>query len=313
MNGAAHRVLVTGLTGFTGRHLAESLAGAGYEVHGTIRSDETPDETHHIADLADIQGLRGVIAKVRPRHVIHLAAVSFVAHSNVEEIYKTNVVGTSNLLRALATTSTSAADLRTVLLASSANIYGNADADPITEDQPPRPANDYAVSKAAMEQMAALWSDALPLTIVRPFNYTGVGQSKQFLIPKIVDAFARRAPLLELGNIDVERDFSDVRDVVRAYRWLLDASPRGTFNVCSGRVSSLREVLVLTEQLSGHSPEIRINPAFVRGNEVRRLRGSAERLRAAMPDWSARPIRETLQWMLGEPGSSPPGEPLPIG
>jgi GDP-6-deoxy-D-talose 4-dehydrogenase len=298
MDAARPRVLLTGLSGFTGDHLAKALDVAGYEVHGTIRSDEVPDERHHVAELADIEGLREVIGRVMPRHVVHLAAVSFVAHSDVEEIYRTNIVGTSNLLRALTTTLAGTNGLQTVLLASSANIYGNADADPIAEEQPPRPANDYAVSKAAMEQMAALWSGTLPLTIVRPFNYTGVGQSKQFLIPKIVDAFAHKAPSLELGNIDVERDFSDVRDVVGAYRWLLEASPRGTFNVCSERVYSLREILAMTEELSGHSPDIRINPAFVRGNEVKRLRGSCERLRAALPAWSARPIRETLAWML---------------
>lgn len=308
MKDAARRVLVTGLTGFTGRHLAAALEGAGYEVHGTIRSDEVPDETHHVADLADTEGLREVIAKVAPRHVVHLAAVSFVAHSDVEEIYRTNIVGTSNLLRALATASAGTADLQTVLLASSANVYGNADADPITEDQPPCPANDYAVSKAAMEQMAGLWSGVLPLTIVRPFNYTGVGQSKQFLIPKIVEAFAGRAPSLELGNIDVERDFSDVRDVVRAYRRLLEASPRGTFNVCSERVCSLRDVLALTKELSGHSTEIRVNPAFVRANEVRRLRGSATRLRSVIPTWSSRPIRETLAWMLAESSATTSGQ-----
>jgi nucleoside-diphosphate-sugar epimerase len=305
MGDAMRRVLVTGLNGFTGRHLAAALTEAGYEVHGTIRSDEAPDETHHIADLMDVEALRDVVAKVVPRHVVHLAAVSFVAHGDVEEIYKTNIVGTSNLLRALATVSGYTAGLRTVLLASCANVYGNADVDPILEEQAPRPANDYAVSKAAMEQMAALWSATLPLTIVRPFNYTGVGQSKQFLVPKIVDAFARRAPRLELGNIDVERDFSDVRDVVHAYRLLLEISPRGTFNVCSERVCSLRQVLDMTKEISGHSTEIHVNPAFVRANEVRTLRGSAKRLRSVISKWSPRPIRETLAWMLSESDVTP--------
>lgn len=298
MTASPQRVLVTGLNGFTGVHLSHALAGAGYEVHGTIRADEAPDDTHHVADLADLDQLRKVILQVRPIHVIHLAAVSFVGHGDVAEIYRTNIVGTSNLLKALSTSKAAGIGLKTVLLASSANIYGNTQVDPITEDEPPRPANDYAVSKAAMEQMAALWSESVPITMVRPFNYTGVGQSKQFLLPKIVDAFARKAPVLELGNIDVERDFSDVRDVAAAYCGLLEASPRHVLNVCSGRAHSLREILAIATDLSGHSPEIKINPDFVRGNEVRRLRGSAQRLRLALPGWSSRPVRETLKWML---------------
>jgi GDP-6-deoxy-D-talose 4-dehydrogenase len=300
MTASAQRVLVTGLNGFTGLHLSESLARAGYEVHGTIRADEMPDETHHVADLADIEQLRSVFMRVRPRHVVHLAAVSFVGHGDVEEIYRTNIVGTSNLLRALLASNSDAQQLKTVLLASSANIYGNADVDPISEDQPPSPANDYAVSKAAMEQMAALWSKSLPITIVRPFNYTGVGQSQQFLLPKIIDAFARKASVLELGNVDVERDFADVRDVVDAYCRLLEASPRSTLNVCSEQAHSLREILATTRELSGHALEIKINPDFVRANEVKRLCGSAMRLRNFLPTWTTRPIRETLSWMLEE-------------
>ncbi|SHL95453.1 GDP-mannose 4,6-dehydratase [Rhizobacter sp. OV335] len=298
MSANAPRVLVTGLNGFTGQHLASVLQRAGYEVHGTIRSDEAPDATHHVADLSDMTALRAVIDRVAPRHVVHLAAISFVAHDDADAIYRTNIVGTRNLLRALSDSGAVAAGLGTVLLASSANIYGNALVDPITEEQPAQPANDYAVSKSAMEQMAALWTGKLPITVVRPFNYTGAGQSKQFLIPKIVDAFARRAESLELGNLDVDRDFSDVRDVVEAYGRLLEASPRGTFNVCSERGCSLREVLRLVSDLSGHEIDVRVNPAFVRANEVKSLRGSAARLRALLPDWQSRPLRDTLDWML---------------
>ena len=298
MSANAPRVLVTGLNGFTGRHLTSVLQRAGYEVHGTIRSDEAPDATHHVADLSDVTALRAVIDRVAPRHVVHLAAISFVAHDDADAIYRTNIVGTRNLLRALSDSGAVSAGLGTVLLASSANIYGNALVDPITEEQPAQPANDYAVSKSAMEQMAALWTGKLPITVVRPFNYTGAGQSKQFLIPKIVDAFARRAESLELGNLDVDRDFSDVRDVVAAYGRLLEASPRGTFNVCSERGCSLREVLRLVSDLSGHEIDVRVNPAFVRANEVKSLRGSAARLRALLPDWQSRPLRDTLDWML---------------
>lgn len=299
------RVLVTGLSGFTGVHLSTVLTKAGFEVHGTIKAGESPDERHHVADLDDLGALRDVIQRVRPTHVVHLAAISLVSHDDVQEIYRTNIVGTRNLLSALADSGAARETLSTVLLASSANIYGNTDIEPIDETQPARPANDYAVSKLAMEHMARLWSGKLPLTIVRPFNYTGVGQSLQFLIPKIVQAFARRVPELEIGNIDVERDFSDVRDVVGAYLALLESSERGTFNICSGRTISLREILRLCEEFTGHSLTLRVDPALVRANEVIRLRGSNARLRQLLPAWEPRPIRETVRWMIEDFATAP--------
>jgi nucleoside-diphosphate-sugar epimerase len=299
MNTKHERVLVTGLTGFTGLHLKEALEREGYEVFGTVRTGEPSGPGRYVAELNDITALTQVIESVRPRHVIHLAAVSYVAHGNVHEIYHTNIVGTRNLLSALASSSVSLM-LGTVLLISSANIYGNAEAEMLDESQPSQPANDYAVSKFAMEQMAALWAERLPITIVRPFNYTGVGQSKQFLIPKIVEAFARRERKLELGNLDVYRDFSDVRDVVECYARLLALSPRTTLNVCSEDAKSLREIIAIVSSLSGHSLEIHVNPQFVRDNEVRLLRGSAARLRDLMPKWRPRGLRDTLAWMLVE-------------
>lgn len=288
-------ILITGIDGFTGRYLADRMAGQGWQVHGvTTRPMELPWTTH-TADLLDGPRLRDVVHAVRPTHVAHLAAISFVAHGDVGQIYNTNIVGTRLLLEALQ--SAQLPDLRCVLIASSANVYGNTTVDPIDELVPPQPANDYAVSKLAMEFMTSLWSDRLPITMVRPFNYTGVGQSAQFLIPKIVGAFAARSPVLELGNIDVERDFSDVRDVVEAYALLLQKAPQGVFNVCSGRALTLREVLELAQEVTGHAMEIRVNPQFVRANEVRRLRGSPGKLRSRIGVWQVRPMRETVQWM----------------
>ena len=291
------RVLVTGLAGFTGTYLRLTLERAGYEVHGTVRSGELVDARHHRAELTDVSALREVINRVVPLHVVHLAAISFVAHDDVASIYNANIVGTHNLLSALAD-SAATSSLKTVLLASSANVYGNTTANPIRENEPYRPANDYAVSKAAMEQMAALWSTRLPITVVRPFNYTGAGQSIQFLIPKIVNAFARREPSLELGNLDVHRDFSDVRDVVTAYAQLLEVSPCSTFNICSERTHTLREIISMVSELSDHQLDIQVNPKFVRANEVKTLCGSAEKLKTIVPGWGPRPLRDTLRWML---------------
>lgn len=227
--------------------------------------------------------------------VFHLAAISFVAHGDAETIYRTNVAGTRNLLQALAEGD---APPRAVLLASSANIYGNAGADPIGEQVRPLPENDYAVSKLAMEYMARLWAARLPITIVRPFNYTGVGQSDHFLIPKLVAHFRRRAAKIELGNLDIARDFSDVRSVAVAYRKLIDvAEPGQTFNVCSGRAYTLGELIGMLQTIAGYEIEVETNPCFVRPNEVRRLVGDNARLQATVGELSAIPLFDTLCWM----------------
>lgn len=294
-------MLVTGIRGFTGTHLQPALEAQGLEVHGIVapsaQASEAPGSPReHVVDLLDRTTLERVVAAVQPRYVVHLAAVSFVAHGDVDAIYRINIVGTRNLLQSLA----SQAQPQCVLLASSANVYGNAAIDPIDEQVPPRPANDYAVSKLAMEHMAALWLDKLPITVVRPFNYTGVGQAVNFLVPKIMVAFKRRDPVLELGNTDVERDFSDVRDVATAYTGLLKVAPGGVVNICSGMACSLTNLLQMAQDITGHRPEIRVNPQFVRANEVHRLRGSNARLMSLLPGWQPRRLAETIAWMLSD-------------
>jgi len=294
------RALITGITGFTGRHLQLELEAAGHEVFGLTHAGGAASERVVACDLLDAAGLRLAIERVQPDWVVHLAAVAFVGHGDVDAIYRTNVVGTRNLLAALAAQSRKPT---AVLVASSANIYGNATEGVIDESVMPAPANDYAVSKLAMEYMARLWVAQLPLTIVRPFNYTGLGQSVDFLLPKIVDHLRRRAPVLELGNLDVERDFSDVRVVVNAYRRLLE-TPQGSLpsgaalNVCSGRGYTLREVLALAFDVAKHVPEIRVNPAFVRSNEVKTLVGNKRALESVVGPLEPKPLEETLRWMI---------------
>lgn len=293
---ARRRVLVTGLGGFTGRYLADELSQAGYDVVGLGASASDPGAT---LDLCDKPAVESWVATQQLDSVIHLAAIAFVAHGDVDAIYRTNVVGTRNLLEALANAPTRP---RVVVLASSANIYGNALVEPITEETPAAPMNDYAVSKLAMEYMARLWADRLPLVVMRPFNYTGVGQASQYLIPKIVQHYRQGAREIELGNIEVVRDFLDVRDVASLYRHLLDAAPIGaTFNACSGRGHSLGEVIDLLSDLAGYRINIRVNPAFVRANEVKRLVGSNERISQALGGFSPRPLNQTLRWMYEAP------------
>lgn len=288
------RALVTGLSGFTGHYMARELEALGYEVFG-LGQTEPRDEHHFAVDLRDKDALVRVVNDVRPELVVHLAAIAFVAHGDVSDIYGSNIVGTRNLLAALSTLSTIPAK---ILLASSANIYGNADVAVLDESCPARPENDYAVSKYAMELMSRHWANALPIVIARPFNYTGVGQSPSFLLPKLVDHFARREAKVELGNIDVYRDFSDVRTVTDAYaRLLLQGKPGEAYNLCSGRAHSIEDVLMMLAELAGYSIEVQVNPAFVRANEVKRLVGSNQRLTATIGELKQIPLADTLQWM----------------
>ncbi|MGW8390353.1 GDP-mannose 4,6-dehydratase [Pseudoduganella sp. HUAS MS19] len=291
------RALITGIHGFTGHYLAQSLRAAGYRVFGTALSP-SPEEQDVIAvDLGDREAVLRMVENVQPDVVLHLAAIAFVAHSDIEAMYRVNLMGTRNLLEALAGLANKPS---AVLLASSANIYGNTDVEPISEAVAPAPANDYAVSKLSMEYMARLWMDRLPITIVRPFNYTGVGQHENFLLPKIVSHFRRGARDIELGNLHVWRDFSDVRMVVDSYSKLVEAGSQiagETYNVCSGVGHSLGEVLDMMAEIAGYRINVSVNPAFVRSNEVTRLVGSNLKLQAAIGPLAQRPLAETLRWM----------------
>ena len=287
--------LITGLNGFTGRYLADELKAAGYSVNGTELKNVTGGPSF---DLCDLDATRKHIFNVRPDVVFHLAAVSFVAHGDVSEIYRTNILGTRNLLEALADCDKKP---EAVLLASSASIYGQAGVDPIVETTPANPSNDYAVSKLAMEQMASLWMKKLPISIVRPFNYTGVGQSLSFLVPKIVDHYRRGEKEIELGNLDIARDFSDVRAIAKAYARLVELAPAGeVFNICSGETSSLRQILAMMADLAGYEIRVTVNPAFVRDNEVKKLHGSNAKFIETVGSFDSVPLQTTLRWMFEE-------------
>lgn len=295
--GAGRRALVTGLRGFTGNYVARELEAAGYRVYGTVMPGQETAPDIFAVDLCDRDALAAMVERVQPDVVVHLAAIAFVAHSDAAQFYNVNVVGTRNLLEALAAARHQAS---AVLLASSANIYGNASVPVIDESVAPAPANDYAVSKLAMEYMARLWMHKLPIIIVRPFNYTGRGQGENFLLPKIVAHFRRRAPRVELGNLAIARDFSDVRMVARSYRRLLAAAPRGeVFNICSGRSHSLAELLDMMADIAGYRIEVEVNPAFVRANDVLTLTGSNAKLVQAIGAVEGRPLYDTLRWMYG--------------
>lgn len=287
------RVLVTGVHGFTGVPLRGELELAGYSVVGTVLGDAGPGE--RTLDIASLEDCMATVTDVAPDFVIHLAGISFVQHADLSDFYRVNVVGTTNLLDALAHTNL---PVKKVVLASSANVYGDIGGALIAEDQPAAPANHYATSKMAMEKLAATWFDRLPIVITRPFNYTGIGQSASFLVPKIVSHFARGERVIELGNTDVERDFSDVRMVANVYRRLMESDARSkSFNICTGVATSLRNVISMMEDIAGYRIEVRVNPAFVRSNDIRQLTGDPRALIDAIGPLHVIPFRDTLEGM----------------
>lgn len=274
------KILLTGAEGFTGRHFTAAAQAAGCEVVPL-----KADLTHRIQLKAAVEGLAFDA-------VVHLAAISFVGHADDKAFYDVNLFGTLNLLEAL-----QGRALDCVLVASSANVYGDNENSPIAESEVPAPKNHYAMSKLAMEHMAR--TKGLPLVLARPFNYTGPGQALHFVIPKLVDHFRRRAPEVMLGNLDVEREYNDVRMVCESYLRLLQARPAGqTVNVCTGQAYGLREVIALLSSITGHALSVEVDPKLVRSNEIRRLCGSPARLQSIVGDLPPYTLRQTLEWML---------------
>ena len=284
------RLLITGADGFTGIHLSSAAKANDYEVHALA------------GDLQDFENVREQVLRIAPTHVVHLAGISHVAGEEALAYYGVNLLGSLNLLKALAQLE---APTQKIILASSANVYGNTVNCPISETEIPAPVSHYAMSKLAMEHLSQPFLDRLPIVIIRPFNYTGVGHGKHFIIPKIVEHFARKSKHIELGNLDVFREYNDVRDVCGVYlRLLTHGAPGQTYNVASGRSYSLHQVISALEKISGHSLVAKVNPQFVRANEIFNLAGDPTKLESCVQAISWHPLEDTLQWMYqSEAGS----------
>ncbi|MES2822815.1 MAG: GDP-mannose 4,6-dehydratase [Pseudomonadota bacterium] len=281
------RILVTGASGFTGRHFIARSQAQGIHVE-ELKSD-----------LLDVSALTTELNSLSFDYVVHLGAISFVGHKDSSAFYSVNVIGTLNLLEAISKLNVLP---KKILLASSANIYGNALVSPIVEDQTPAPVNHYATSKIAMEYMAKTYLSKLPVFFVRPFNYTGSFQSPDFIIPKLVSHFVRKAEFIELGNIDVEREFNDVRFVCDAYlKLLVNANVGETYNICTGKLVALKNVIDVLTKLTGHNINIKVNPLFVRANEIAQLYGSPDKLYSCIGSANNFELSDTLQWMLDCP------------
>lgn len=286
------RILVTGADGFTGKYVCSALRDRNVEVFGLTEDLST---TAQSIDIRDKDAVSEIIKLLRPTSVVHLAAISNVNYWAEQDFYKVNVLGTENILSCI---SESGCVIDTIVIASSANIYGTQ-SDPIKEDHVPNPQNAYALSKLQMEEMIREKFKDLPITIVRPFNYTGVGQSTAFLVPKIVAAFKEKQREITLGNLNVARDFSDVRFIAQAYVTLvLQQVKHELLNLCSGNLISLNEIVSLCEELTDHHINVRSDDKLKRKNEVTSLSGDATHMQEVLGYKSSYSLRDTLKWML---------------
>ncbi len=284
------KLLLTGAEGFTGHHFRKAAEKFGHEVVD-LKSD-----------LLDKSAVFNEVNDVLPDCVLHLAAISFVGHADETAFYGVNVVGTMNLLSAL---NSLIQKPKKVLLASSANVYGNSNVSPIDENENPKPLNHYAMSKLAMEKMALNYSNTLPILVARPFNYTGQGQHESFLVPKLVRHYYDSATHIDLGNINIEREFNDVRMVCTAYLNLLEKGvPGEIYNICTGKAFSLRHLMNLLENITGKKIEINIDSNLVRTNDIQSLFGSPRKLIACTGQIERYTLEETLKWMLENPSYS---------
>jgi nucleoside-diphosphate-sugar epimerase len=277
------KLAVTGATGFTGRHFERFAQKEGYEVWPLT------------CDITDVDAVVHQVHQISPHAVVHLAGKSFVGHEDQAEVYRVNTVGTTHLLDALCQLPKRP---NAVLIASSATVYGNSDVTPILETQSLAPVNHYGASKLAMECLVRIYQDRLPIIVARPFNYTGVGQSDRFLVPKLVKHFATRQACVALGNTHIRREFNDVRMVCQVYLKLLSVGQTGqVYNVCTGKAYSINELLSALGELTGHCPEVKLDPALVRDSELHELYGDPARLRSLvdLPSYS---LSDTLGWML---------------
>ncbi len=267
------RILVTGGSGFLGRHLCPLLRAAGHELLVTgLRAQDGVQAL----DLCQAQASADLLQQWQPEVIAHLAAQAFVGHGSEEDFYRINVLATDHLLKAACRLPTPPY----VLVCSSANVYGAATQTCLDEDCEPHPINHYAISKRAMEYRLQAYAGQLAIAVVRPFNFTGPGQSPDFLVAKLVHHFAQRSPSVRLGNLQVARDFSDVRDVAAACARLIAGGHRGLYNIASGTATSLAEIWEMLVALCAHRPQIIVDPALVRTDEIPSLCGNAARLQA---------------------------------
>jgi nucleoside-diphosphate-sugar epimerase len=286
-------VLITGSRGFTGVYVAKLFAASGYRVIRSVSSQPKANEL--CCDLTDKIAIQDLLTTLKPDGIIHLAGMAFVAHGNDGDFYQINTVATTHLLQAI---DQAGLTPDKIIIASSANVYGSPEVERINEITPLNPISHYAASKLAMESMVKTWYQRFAIAITRPFNYTGIGQHKNFLIPKIVEHYRQQKRQIALGNLDIARDFSDVRDIATAYLKLYESPVHSeVINFCSGQTNTLTDIIKLMNHSADYEIEVTVNPDFIRKNEIKRLCGDPTKMQQQIGFVPSIPLVETLRNM----------------
>ena len=291
------KILLTGQSGFSGQHFQQLIPCIPLADEGGVQ-----------VDILHRPALLSAIRAAQPEAVVHLAASTFVPESfeDPHATFQVNVTGTLNLFMALEACGFTGR----VLYVGSAEVYGLLSPQdlPVAETHPLRPRNPYAASKAAAEALAYQWSQTAKFEVVlaRPFNHTGTGQSELFVLSNFARQIAeirlgRKEARMEVGDIDVTRDFCDVRDVVRAYGLILEQGGNGeVYNICSGTESTIRGLLNTLLEIAGIEAEIVTEAERLRPTEQRRVVGSYDKLHAETGWRPNIPLQDTLADMLND-------------
>ena len=286
-----HKVLVTGAGGFTGKYLIAKLDMLGHE-------SKRVSEIFHRAgiDVRDKERVMSFFWEHKPSKVVHLAGLASTQHPDSNELWSVNYEGTKNVLNALSSFST---DEKHFILASTSQVY-KSDTEPLSEASTVEPVGHYARSKFAAEEATLDYSSIMKVTIIRPFNYTGIGQSTNFLIPKLVQAFQDGLVQIKLGNTHVSRDFSDIRDVATAYAQALELVDTGeVLNICSGVPTSVDSIIQELEQIYERGIRVDVDQSLVRDDDASVLFGDSSKIRAKLRWQPLFQIKDTLRWISG--------------
>jgi len=299
------RAFVTGISGFVGAHLSEFLLSKNLEVSG-IGTSENPgiskEARYQSVDILDSEKLKKIISETRPELIFHLAGISSVkkSYDQPELCKKINVAGTKNLLDAVIEAKINPK----ILVVGSAEVYGAPGSVPVKETADLNPRNPYAESKKEQEDLCRKYMEKLKIIISRSFQHTGPGQKPLFATSDFAKQIAEiekglKEPVIKVGNLEARRSFTDVRDMVKAYYLSLQkCTPSETYNICSGKVYSIREALDMLLSMSKVKIEVKIDPKKIRPNDIPVQVGNSTKFQSQTGWQPEIPFEKTLKDLL---------------